>query len=359
MRITAVSITAIAFSLTVVGCTPAAPGPQPGPASSSSPSISAPPGIDLDSAAAKPLLVGPDGGHVLLSSGDWTVVVSVPRGAVPAGTNWTVAPLRTAPSGIPDALAPGIYVDEAGQAPAVDCMVAFATLGAAHPDATIVKLSEDGLSSQVVASQRQDTKAGTVLVAEVSGFSGYGVGKAPAAARKTASDQRKKKGGAPYAISVHDTVKFNVEDWKFQFTLDMNLAGGSGDGTGTYTGNTTLAFSGNYAKDLAGVIKGLGKVSGSAKGSANAFLFDSTDPLMPLLDDFPYQMDDPSGYGSVTVASSGGLSMLAKAPAGTVTVPTIKAKKNLIVPFRIKVDGTKVTVEISKIGEFSGDLVKL
>jgi hypothetical protein len=51
--------------------------------------------------------------------------------------------------------------------------------------------------------------------------------------------------------------------------------------------------------------------------------------------------------------------MLAKAPAGTVTVPTIKAKKNLIVPFRIKVDGTKVTVEISKIGEFSGDLVKL
>lgn len=360
MRIARSLITTLACALAISGCTPPAPGTQPVPASSSTPPVVAPPGVDLDAAATVPLAIGADGGKAAVALGEWTAVVSVPGGSAPAGANWTLTPLRTAPNGVADALTPGIYVDQAGQAPTGDCLIVFAVKGKPHADASIVKLTADGSAAEVVATVRQETKGGTLLLAEVTGFSTYGVAKASAEARKTAKQNRAKQAKKLYAISVHDTVKFTKLDWKFEFTLDLNLAGGSANSSGSYTGNATLSVTGKYTKDLGGVIKSKGTVKGSAKGTGAAFLVDlPLAPLPPLADDFPYLMEEPSGTGTLALASSGSLSISADTPQGPASVPVIKANGKDVVPYRIKVEGTNVTVEIANIGEFSGHLVKL
>lgn len=366
----------LAAAVALAGCTPpATPGPAAtasangsaagaSPGTSATASASTPSGLDLDEAAGADLLVTADGGRVAVRSGDWTALVAVPRGAAADGARWRVVPLRAAPDGIPDALGPGVYVDEAGQPPTGDCVIAFTTTGAADPDAAIYRLAEDGASAELVATDRRQTDAGTILMAEVSGFSSYGVGTATKAARAKAKQQRKKQQQGHYVISVHDKVTFTVQDWKFRASLDMNLAGGGATHGGSYKGVATLVFTGKYTKNLGGVIQGLGNIKWSGKGSTTALLFGDLGPLGPLLplddQDLPYlmEMDDVGGYGSFVIKGSGSLNMLAKAPAGTYRAPGIPVKDGVKMPFRISVSGENVTVEIANLGEFSGHLTK-
>jgi len=353
--------------LPLAGCTPQAAGGSPTPAAPSStgtvsassvPTAVDPPGIELDRAAAAPLAIGADGGRAAVTTGSWTAMVAVPAGAAAAGATWSLIPLRSAPAGIPDALAPGVYVDEAGQPPTGDCLIAFRTEGKADPDATIVRLSADGSSAELVATDRQQGVASTLLIAEVSGFSSYGVGKGSAAARDKAKKDRQKQRRSHYAISVHDKVAFTVQDWKFSATLDMNLAGGGSTLGGNYKGPATLVFKGRYDKSL-GVVQGIGDINWSGKGKATAYLYGDLAPLMPLEDNgLKYYLEDVDGYGSFTIKGSGALDMLARAPAGSYKAPGIKVKDGVQLPYRIGVTGTRVTIEIANLGEFSGDLVK-
>jgi hypothetical protein len=358
----------VACAVSFAGCTPPSTGRSAGPDATISaaagdggdaPSPSGPPGFDLDHAAATSLAIGTNGGRASVPSGTWTAMVAVPAGAAPSGAAWKLIPLRVAPAGIPEALAPGLYVDEAGQPPTGDCLVAFHTRGKADPDATIFRLSEDGTSAELVATDRQQGDASTILLAEVSGFSSYGVGKGSAAARDKAKRERNKQRKSHYVISVHDKVSFAVQDWKFSATLDMNLAGGGSTLGGNYKGPATLLFTGKYNKVLGGIIQGLGKIHWQGKGTTAAYLFGDLAPLVPLDDsDLPYQMEDVSGYGSFTIKGAGALDALARAPAGTYKAPGIPVKDGVKMPFRINVTGAKVTVEIANLGEFSGNLEK-
>ena len=343
--------------------TPQASASLPSATAWSSATAVAPPGLELDEAAAASLVIGADGGRVAVASGGWKALIAVPKGSATAGTTWTVTPLRRAPDGVPDAQAPGVYVDEAGQPPTGDCLIGFSTEATADPDATIVKLSADGIAAELVATDRQQVGSSTLLVAEVSGFSGYTVGKGSAAARAAAREKRKQKvGKSHWVISVHDKVSFSVEDWKFGAKLDLNLAGGGTTNAGSSTGKAELLFTGKYDKNLGGVIKGLGDIKWTGRGNATAHLFGDLGSLAPLwpLDDekMPYQMEEPVGYGSFIIKGSGSLDMLAKAPAGTYKAPGIPVKGGVKVPYRISIQGTKVTLEIANLGEFSGDLVK-
>jgi len=318
-----------------------------------------PPGVVLDRAAAVPLAIGTDGGRAAVTSGEWTAMVAVPSGAAAAGTTWSLLPLRLAPAVIPDALAPGVYVDDAGSPPTGDCLIAFRAAGKADPDATIFRLSADGTSAELVATDRQQGDASTILIAEVSGFSSYGVGKGSAAARDKAKREHNKQKKSHYVISVHDKVSFAVQDWKFSATLDMNLAGGGSTLGGNYKGPATLLFTGKYNKVLGGIVRGLGKIHWEGKGATTASLFGDLAPLVPLDDsDLPYQMEDVSGFGSFTIKGAGALDALARAPAGTYKAPGIPVKGGVKMPFRINVTGAKVTVEIANLGEFSGNLEK-
>jgi len=318
-----------------------------------------PPGVALDRAAARPLAIGAEGGRAAVPSGDWTAMVAVPAGSAAAGVTWSLIPLREAPAGIPGALAPGVYVDEAGHPPTGDCLIAFRSEGKADPDATIFRLLSDGTSSELVATNRQEGEKSTLLLAEVSGFSSYGVGKGSAAARDKAKRERKKQQKSHYAISVHDKVSFEVQDWKFSATLDMNLAGAGSTSGGNYKGPATLVFTGKYNKVLGGIVQGIGKINWKGKGNATAYLFGDLAPLVPLDDnDLPYRMEDVSGFGSFTIKGAGALDALARAPAGTYKAPGIPVKDGVKMPFRINVTGGKVTVEIANLGEFSGNLEK-
>ena len=252
-----------------------------------------------------------------------------------------------------------MYVDEAGHPPTGDCLIAFRIRGQGGPGRHHLPAAADGTSSEVVATDRQEGEKSTLLLAEVSGFSSYGVGKGSAAARDKARRERKKQQKSHYAISVHDKVSFEVQDWKFSATLDMNLAGAGSTSGGNYKGPATLVFTGKYNKVLGGIVQGIGKINWKGKGNATAYLYGDLAPLVPLDDnDLPYRMEDVSGFGSFTIKGAGALDALARAPAGTYKAPGIPVKDGVKMPFRINVTGGKVTVEIANLGEFSGNLEK-
>lgn len=325
--------------------------------SSVSAAPSGPAGVDLDTAAATPLAIGADGGHATVTTGSWTAMVVVPAGSASAGSTWTVTPLRTAPAGIAEALAPGLYVDDAGQPPTGDCLIGFSTPGKADPDATIVKLATDGTSSELVATYRKDTKGATLLMARVSGFSSFGVGKGTKADRDGAKKKQARQQKGHYAISVHDKVSFTKDGWRFSFTLDLNLAGGGTSSGGNYKGKATLLFTGRYKETLGGIITALGNPDWEGRGSATALLFGELGALTDLKNGLPYEMDDIDGTGSATLKGTGRFKASASGPIGS--MGTSKQIKNGVeLPYLIQVNGDKVTVEVANVGEFSGHLVR-
>ncbi len=360
MRTARIIVPLFAFALVVSGCTPPTPSAPAAPEVTPTPSVLAPPGVEIDPATATALPITSEGGNASVSSGEWTALVSVPAGSAPAGVTWTLSGLKAAPTAVTDALTPGVYVDDSGHPPTGDCLITFALKGKPSTEASIVKLSADGTATEVVATVRQETKAGVLLMAEVSGFSAYTVAKTSPAARKAAQDQRNKQAKQLYAIRVHDKARFTKLDWKFEFVLDLEMTGGSANSSGSYTGKATVTVTGTYLKDLGGVLQGKGKVKGSATGTANAFLAAlPLAPLPPLGDDFPYQMEEPTGVGTMALVGKGDLKISVDTPQGPGSIPVMKVNGKDVAPYRLKVEGTKVTVEISQVGEFTGTLVKL
>lgn len=361
MRIITCSLFALAL-LTGCGTTPApvsapasgpASAPASGPASPGAPTTLASPSSP---APHRELPITDSGGAAAIPSGSWTAVVAVPAGHAPSGAVWRITPLPASPAGVTTVLTPGIHVDDAGAAPTGACLIAFHTTGKVDPDATIVKIADDGSGFTLVPTERRTIGAATILSAEVAGFSSYGVGTASKSARDAARKQRPKP-AHHYAISVHDSVSFEVQGWRMRFRLDLNLAGGGDTFAGAYTGTATLAVTGRYTKPL-GPVLGVGTIAWNGRGKAKADLYAELAPLVPLDAPGPYHLEDRTGYGTVTMKGSGALAMLAKAPAGTFRAPGIRVKDGVAVPFLVQVNGAKVIVEVANVGEFEGDLVR-
>jgi hypothetical protein len=245
----------LSLALAATACVSTGPGiPGTGGASG------VPSAFKADEAKAAKLDITAKGGGVAVASGDAKAAVSVPAGAAAAGSTWRVVPLTTAPAGVKKPLCPGVYIDTAGIKPTGPCAIGFSLPGTASPDATIVRISEDGKSTEIVPTQRIVRGGRTVLTASVDGFSPYTTSEEDAAARDKASvDKAKAKGQqVDWTIKAGGKETKTNEGWTFNYELDLFASGGGVDRSGAYKGHSSLSLDGKY-KGPASIVKSFGK----------------------------------------------------------------------------------------------------
>lgn len=349
-----VALLACALTLGAAGCNTSTGG------GAKSKAGEVPKAFEVERKAAKELAITADGGGTGLSTGEAYAAVYVPAGAAPDGAKWTVTPLAEAPKGV-DALCPGIWVDTAGETPTGWCSVGFSLPGTVSPNATIVKLAEDGTVAEVVATTRMDYGGRTFLTAYVQGFSGYTTAEEDQEARdKAFTDQAKAKGQMPdWTIKVIGTETQDIQGWKFNYALDMFASGGGIGKGGQYTGHAMLTVDGTY--DDAGAYAPYFTTAGAinAIGRDQALTFTMIDPpLASLLTGTGGDM--PFAEGTMNLEGMGDFSISAEGMQGEKGgVDKQDIQSTDAVAFTLKVTTFEdVQVEIEGAGIFPGKILR-
>jgi hypothetical protein len=318
-------------------------------------------GRALDTSKAVELAIGEDGGGQGLSTGDAYAAVYVPPGAAKSGATWTITPLAEAPKGVPTALCPGISVDTAGAEPTDWCTIGFSLPTTASPDATIVKLADDGTVAEVVATSRMDYGGRTFLTADVQGFSKYTTAEEDQEARDQAwVDQAKKKGQQPdWTIKVIGDETQENQGWTFNFSLDFFASGGGVATGGTYKGHAMLDMEGTYddAGATAPFFTTMGTVNAIGRDQNLTFqMIDSN--LANLLTGADADM--PCAQGVMNLEGMGDLNIQAFGIQGEHgEVDTQDQQTKSPVAFTLKVTTFEdVQVEIENVGIFPGKILR-
>lgn len=315
----------------------------------------------LDETSAVDLAITADGGGAGVATGDAYAAVFVPPGAAKDGATWTVTPLTDAPKGVPTALCPGISVDTAGAEPSDWCSIGFSLPTTASPDATIVKLAEDGTVAEVVATSRMDYGGRTFLTADVDGFSDYTTAEEDQEARDQAwVEQAKKKGQKPdWTIKVIGDETQENQGWTFKYSLDLFASGGSIGKGGTYTGHAMLDMEGTYddAGAYAPYFTSTGAVNAIGRDQALTFTMIDSD-LADLLTGADADM--PCATGVMNLEGMGDFSAEAFGAQGEHgQVDQQDVQSTSPVAFTLKVTTFEdVQVEIENVGIFPGKILR-
>jgi hypothetical protein len=347
---------AAAMLLGALGCKG---GSGPG-GSDGGPASDVPKAFKVDAAAAKELAITAEGGGVGLSTGDAYAAVSVPAGAAAAGTTWKVTPLAEAPGGVEKPLCPGVYVDVAGSEPTTWCAIGFSLPGTASPDATIVKLADDGTVAEIIPTDRMDYGGRTFLTAYVDSFSPYTTAEEDAAERDKAFQERAKKWGkqVDWTIKVIGSETKENQGWKFTFDLDMFASGGSVGMGGTYKGHALLSMTGKYEQSF-GVIQGLGDVSGGIRDQDLTFVIVDHGIVSLLTGKEEEANPMVSAYGYISGDGYGNLNAYATGPTASGEYHSGPTSSSEPMPFELKVTtGEDVQVEIKDVGIFPGKILR-
>ena len=320
-----------------------------------------PDGFVADDESAVELAVTADGGGAGVSTGDAYAAVFVPAGAAEDGATWTVTPLTEAPEGVEYPLCPGVYVDTQGDDPTDWCSIGFSLPGEASPNATIVRLADDGTVAEVVATSRMDYGGRTFLTADVQGFSPYTTAEEDQEARDQAwTEQAKKKGQTPdWTIKVIGTETQENQGWTFDYELDMFASGGGMGKGGTYKGHAMLDMTGTY--DDAGATSPFFTTTGAvnAIGRDQALTFQMIDSdLANLLTGGDDVM--PCATGVMNLEGMGDLNIEAfgvQGEHGQVGEQDVQTAGG--VAFTLKVTTFEdVQVEIENVGIFPGKILR-
>lgn len=345
-----VVVLVVALMLSAAGCKSSATG-----------SGSASGNGELDESGAVQMAITAEGGGAGVATGDAYAAVFVPPGAAEDGATWTLTPLAEMPEGVPTALCPGIEVDTAGAEPTDWCTIGFSLPTTASPDATIVRLADDGTVAEVIATSRMDYGGRTFLTADVQGFSPYTTAEEDQEARDQAwVEQAKRKGQTPdWTLKVIGTETQENQGWTFNYELDMFASGGGVGKGGTYKGHAMLSMDGTY--DDAGATSPFFTTMGelNAIGRDQALTFQMIDSnLASLLTGADADM--PCATGVMNLEGMGDLNIEAFGIQGEHgQVNTQDQQATSPVPFTLKVTTFEdVQVEIEGVGIFAGKILR-
>ncbi len=314
--------------------------------------------FEVDTEATVELAVTADGGGVGVATGDAYAAVYVPPGAAEEGATWQVTPLAEAPEGVKYPLCPGVYVDTQGGDPTDWCSIGFSLPGEASPNATIVKLADDGTVAEVVATTRMDYGGRTFLTAYVQGFSPYTTSEEDQAARDAAwVEQAQMKGQTPdWTIKVIGSETQSVQGWEFIYDLDIFASGGGVGMGGPYKGTCLLSMTGKYSEDL-GIVQSLGDISGGVRDES--FEFSVVDfELVNLLTGESGGEPTICSSGYISGEGFGNLNISATAPDVQGEYHSGPVSGGEPVSFEMRITGEDVQVEIENVGIFPGKILR-
>jgi len=348
-------VVAFALVLSVAGCKGNSGDVSDGSGATDETTI--PAAFDAAAGDASNLAITADGSGVAVVSGEATAAVYVPAGAAKAGATWRMTPLASAPAGVKKPLCPGVYVDTTEASPTGVCSIGFALPGKASENATIVKISEDGLSSEIVPTERMETGGMTILTAYVNGFSAYTTAEEDAAARDKAFQDRAKAKGqeVDWTIKAGGTETQTNEGWTFNYELDFFASGGGAGMGGVYDGHASLSIDGEYEGQMS-IVSSFGTVKGIGRDQKLRFWIVDA-PLASLLTG--EDVGDPivSGAGKMNLEGMGSLNIVATAPNVKGQVDKT-AQGGDPLPFTILVNGDDVQIEIPNCGIFPGKILR-
>ena len=280
-------------------------------------------------------------------------------GAAPEAT-WKVTPITKAPEGAKGILVPGVYVDTAGAEPSGTCSVGFLLPGPLPKGATVVKYAEDGSSWTAVPSVVVTASASQIVVAEVDGFSAYGLGDGGDASAGGGTAAGNNAGGkqVDWTVKVIGSETQEAQGWKFQYDLDFFASGGGVGQGGTYRGHGQVVMLGKYDETLGGIIKGLGDIKATARDDNLSFTVCDA-PLADLLTDNDVNTEDGvlRGSGIFHGKTEGTLAISATGPTVSGKVDKT-ANGDSPVPFTVEIAGEDVKIEIEKMGIFGGKILR-
>lgn len=305
------------------------------------------------------LAVTAEGGGAGVSTGDAYAAVSVPAGAAAAGSTWKITPLAEAPAGVKKPLCPGIYVDVADSEPTTWCAIGFSIPGTASPDATIVKLADDGTVAEIVPTARMDYGERTFLTAYVDGFSAYTTAEEDQAARDQAFQDRAKAKGqqVDWTIKVLGTETQENQGWTFTYDFDLFASGGDVGVGGLYKGTCVFSVKGKYTENL-GIVQSMGDISGGVRDDDVQFWIVDT-ALMDLLTGEQVGDTIVSGVGEVNGQGFGNFNAYASGPTVSGEVHSGPVSGSEPMRFTITVKTFEdVQVEIANVGIFPGKILR-
>ena len=320
-----------------------------------------PAAFNADAAKGADIVIDAKGGGVAVRSGEATAGIYVPAGAAKAGATWRVTPLTEAPAGVKKPLCPGVYVDTVGGEPTGQCVIGFSIPGTAAANATIVNISHDGKTTEIVPTSRLVYGGRTILTAYVDGFSPYTTSEEDQAAiDQAAVDRAKAKGQqVDWTIKASGAETQTNEGWKFNYEFDLFASGGGVSQGGTYNGHSQLLLTGKYDGPTSPYIKSFGEVKGS--GYDKALTFTMTDaPMTRTLTGEPPGQAVVAGFGTMNLTGLSQLNM------GATGIQGEKAQYNSGdvegsggLPFMIKVTTFEdVLVEVPNVGVFPGKILR-
>jgi hypothetical protein len=319
-----------------------------------------PSAFKADAAKGADLAIDAKGGGIAVRSGDATAAVYVPAGAAKDGATWRVTPLTEAPSGASKPLCPGVYVDTTGGEPTQPCAIGFALPGTATVDATIVRISDDGATSEIVPTQRLVYGGMTILTAYVDGFSSYTTSEEDAAARdKAFTDKAAAKGqSVDWTIKAGGKAARTIEGWTFNYELDLFASGGGVQPGGIYKGRASMFMEGEYKGAPSSLVSSFGKIKSGGRDEKLQFLVIEA-PLADLLTGA--SVGDPivGGAGTMNLEGMASLDIQASAPNVRGQYNSGQLAGSGGVPFLVRVANNEdVQIVIADIGTFPGKILR-
>ena len=355
-RMLVVGALAVLVATALAGCSGVAPGTTSS-SSGAAATASASAAFKLDAASTAPLAVAATGSGAAVRCGEATAAVYVPAGAAADGAVWTLTALAEAPAGVKKPLVTGVYVDTAKAPPSKPCVIGFAIPGKASKNATIVRIADDGASTQIVPTSRLDRGGRTLLTAAVDGFSAYTTSEEDKAAiDKAFADAAKAHGKqVDYTIKAGGSESQTYKGWKLDYDFDLFASGGGLEMGGVYKGHALLSVDGTY-KGPTSIVKSWGTVTATARDQKVTFIIVDA-PLVSLLTGQPEGEPIVGGTSAMHLKGIGTLDMQARGPTakGGVTKNVNGADA---VPFVIVIKGDDVQVEIPMVGIFPGKILR-
>lgn len=346
-----VSLVAVSVLL-LAGCTPGGGG-SGGDAAASA--------FSLDDGRAIDVRVGAKGAGGVLGSGTGKAAIWVHGGVAPDAT-WKLTPITKAPEGVKGILVPGVYVDTAGAEPSGTCSVGFLLPGTLPEGATVVKYAADGKSWTPVPSVVVTASASRIVVAEVDGFSAYGLGDGGSSTGAGAGSNANSNSGSgkqvDWTVKVIGTETQENQGLKLTYDLDFFASGGGVGQGGTYKGHGQIVMVGKYDETLGGIVKALGDIKATARDDNLSFTICDA-PLADLLTGNEVNTEDGvlRGSGIFQGKTQGTLALSATGPNAKGQVDKTTNGDSPL-PFKIECIGEDVKVEIANMGIFGGKVLR-
>ena len=198
------------------------------------------------------------------------------------------------------------------------------------------------------------------MVAEVDGFSAYGLGDGGDASAGGGTAAGNNAGGkqVDWTVKVIGTETQEDQGLKLTYDLDFFASGGGVGQGGHYKGHGQIVMVGKYDESLGGIVKALGDIKATARDDNLSFtVCDASLANLLTGNDAGNEDGVLRGSGIFHGKAEGTLALSATGPTASGKVDKT-ANGDSPLPFTIEIAGEDAKIEVANMGIFGGKILR-